>query len=680
MSNVNNEYKINSVGGTYAAKTMKCVNEAVAPFLPLVIVITTLTKEIADAYENVQYNKKTCGALVTRVEAVEVAIKGLIRQKEENIDKFCSQSYYNSFSKLANCLKQIKEFFNDISQLSKFKKFVSSRSIKDTFEKIIKDLDSCSIDLNLAISIATEQLNSILHSDMIEMKMFLDNIEGGITSLVNNNKKIDNSTECSVNNNNIVIKINNIEEQNKKIIEQNNELLEYKDKGKHKTLNFIPLNGEIDAIRFLNENDTTSKVDPEAKAKQIESSELTEAAERVTRGSKKTVLKKVYKTIDVACKQIPMDKIVQKHLAILGKLEACPHIIRFYGLSKLDRVDVMVFEWAEYGNLREVYLEYNIEWDTKISLARDICRGLIFLHAVKILHHDIRCENVLITEKMQPKICNFKFSREFNAVTSQIDDMNAIVHWLAPEKLKNINSDQDSKKYNNKTTSYTIQCDIFSFVMLLWELGFQERPYDDKSISEIQKHVLKGHRERLDDGLSSNQIKKEYFAIIKLGWEQEPSLRPGIQQIFNMLQKLYEKHVLKYSPRLRPKEEDIDVDEEIQNLSVLDHDKKVIPLTPFKEGLVAHKKHDYNKAWNCFEEHAKENEHIDYQKFLKYLKMSADNDNSTALYNLGEMYFNGRMGVAKDREKGIQYLKLAALKGQPKAKDILRTNDISYIF
>ncbi|CAI2179866.1 5180_t:CDS:2 [Funneliformis geosporum] len=728
MPNSNNEYKISGVGGNYAAKTMTCVNEAVAPFLPLVTVITTLTKEIADAYENVQYNKKTCGALVTRVEAVEVAIKGLIRQKEENIDKFCNQSYYNSFSKLANCLKQIKEFFNDISQLSKFKKFVSSGSIKDTFEKIVKDLDSCSIDLNLAISIATEQLNSILHSDMIEMKMFLDNIEGGITYLVNDRKTNVNSTELSVDNKNIVIKINNIEEQNQKIIEQNNELLEYKDK--QKTLNFTPLNGEIDAIRFLNENDTNSKVDPEAKAKGIDPLDLKDAAEHVKRGKKETVLKKVYKTMDVACKHIPMDKIVQKHLAILGKLEACPYIIRFYGLSKLERGNVMVFEWAEYGNLRQVYLNYNIGWDTKISLARDICRGLIFLHAVKILHHDIRCENVLITEKMQPKICNFKFSREFHAVTSQIDDMNAIVHWLAPEKLKNITSDPDPKKYNNKT-SYTIQCDIFSFVMLLWELGFQKKPYENMSISDIQKHVLKGKREILDEGLSPNLIKKEYCEIIKLGWEQEASLRPGIQQIFNMLQKLYEKHVLRVSPHLRPKEEVIDVDEDIHNLSILDHDKRVIPLTPFKEGLVAHKKHEFKKAWNCFEEHAKvgdilakywqgyyylegkcvekdlkkakelfkeaadggnadaqlryafclidkENEHIDYTKFLKYLKMSADNDNSTALYNLGEMYFNGRMGVETDQVKGIQYLKLAALKGQPKAKEILKNNNIIY--
>ncbi|CAG8602129.1 1198_t:CDS:2 [Funneliformis mosseae] len=55
--------------------------------------------------------------------------------------------------------------------------------------------------------------------------------------------------------------------------------------------------------------------------------------------------------------------------------------------------------------------------------------------------------------------------------------------------------------------------------------------------------------------------------------------------------------------------------------------------------------------------------------------MSADNENSTALYNLGEIYLNGRIGFEKDQQKGIQYLKLAALKGHSKAKEILKNND-----
>ena len=53
--------------------------------------------------------------------------------------------------------RQIKNLFDDISQLPKIKKYVSSGNIRDNFEKIIKEFNSCSKGLNLTISIATNE-------------------------------------------------------------------------------------------------------------------------------------------------------------------------------------------------------------------------------------------------------------------------------------------------------------------------------------------------------------------------------------------------------------------------------------------------------------------------------------------------------------------------------------------
>jgi hypothetical protein len=160
-------------GAAVFFKAMGNITQAVGPYLPLVAAIGILTKEIVEAYENVQYNKKTCAALVNRVEAAESAIKRLMRQKDENLQNFRRQDYYDSFSRFANCLKQIKKLFDDISQLPKIKKFFSSETIRENFERVIKEFNECSLDLNLAISIATndqmEKDLTILHEDMIEM-------------------------------------------------------------------------------------------------------------------------------------------------------------------------------------------------------------------------------------------------------------------------------------------------------------------------------------------------------------------------------------------------------------------------------------------------------------------------------------------------------------------------------
>ena len=342
---------------------------------------------------------------------------------------------------------------------------------------------------------------------------------------------------------------------------------------------------------------------------------------------------------------------------------------------------------------------------------------------------------MLITEKIQPKLCNFRFARKFDAVTSPIDNINAMIHWLAPEKLNHIPTEQDLKKPSTKKPDearYTIQCEIFSFGMLLWELGVQRKPYENMTILEVQKHVLKGGREKLE--LFPSGIQKGYYEIVKLAWQQEPSRRPGIQLLFNMLQELYENHVLnKESPLMRPlKDEE---DESLMNLDIPDtilnnNSQNVVPLLPVKEGLQAHKAGEYEKAWKCFEANAnvgdilakywqgyyylegkypkkdkkramelfeeaadagnadaqlryafclidKENNHIDSNKFMKYLQLAADNNNATALYNLGDVYFSGKLGTKKDQEKGVHYLRQAALHNQAKAIEILKKHNIS---
>ncbi|CAG8719977.1 11916_t:CDS:2 [Rhizophagus irregularis] len=494
---------------------MRTENEAIAPFISLVRLVFTLTKEIIEAYENVQCIKRTCGTLVNRVKAAGITIK------------------------------------------------------------------------------------------------FLQMIECGITDTANNNEITMNKLE--IQNNEIKFIAENIVVGNERLIEMNEELDGYKKV--YKTINYL-LNMRI------NEQDSI-------RAKDIKASELQDPPKYVPLrlGSRVKIQKKVFNAIEVACKPIPkyIFPMAQKYLATLEKLGACPYIIKFHGLSVIATVKVIVIEWAEYGTLRDVYQNYKINWGAKISIARDICCGLAFLQSVNILHHDIRCENVLINEKIQPKLCNFSFP---------------------------------------------------------------------------------SYREALNLGLNSYLI-KEYCEIIKLSWQQDPSLRPGIQSLFNKLQGLYEKNILKY------KGTTVDV-----------------PLFPVKVGLEAHKDGNYKKAWDIFETNAdvgdmlakywkgyyylvgiyinknkskamklfkkaadagnadaqlryafclinKENKNINAIEFMKYLQLAADNNNAAALYNVGDIYFSGKLGIKRDKEKGIYYLRQAALRKHARAKETLDKNNIS---
>ncbi|CAG8649536.1 970_t:CDS:2 [Ambispora leptoticha] len=674
--------------------------EAVKPFIPLLGAITIVIDEIIKVYEAAQYNKKICNALMDRVEAAQIAVKALQRRQKENEKKFRNQAYYESFNRFLQVLEKIKKFIKDVSQLKGFRKFSQANSVKDRFNDLITEFDQVVSDLNLAMVIASDEQRRIdqvaLEEDLAEMKLYLANIEGGLT---NQDKKISIALE------------------------------------------------EISLVKAKIE-----KSEQEMKPTQIPSSEIKFPLLPPQNRDTGSVEKRMWKGLDVAIKPIKLSKdtemkeedkthspySIETELALLGRLQEGRNIIKFYGLSRINDQDVKVMEWAEYGNLRGLYMKNDIDWPRKIQIAIDICRGLTFLHAVDILHHDIRCENILLTDRLEAKIANFHLSRLKEGPTRDIkSNIIEIVHWLAPEKFS-------SKPFK----PYTTKCDIFSYGMLLWELGHAKKPYENMTIKEIKEHVEKGDRETINFGLCPSGVQIEYAKLIKEAWAGDPYVRPTLQDIFLKLNKINE--TCPKSPGLSPRNSSDNSD--IPSLKPISspsqHNTPCIeansddlpefnfeieipikPLIPLEDGIKAYKEHDFKTAWECFEGHAKiknskaiywqgyylweglegkkdfkeaarlfkqaaddgisdaqlryalcvmksEGVKFNRDEFLKYLRLAADNGNPAAQYNLGDVLLNGKLNVKKDEEEGESYIRLAAIKEHPKALRVLEARGV----
>ncbi|PKC04957.1 kinase-like protein, partial [Rhizophagus irregularis] len=503
----------------FSLETIINLGESVEPYLPLIIAATSLIKQTVEAFEYAQYNKRSCAVLVERVQAAEVALNHCKQGNEKN---FCKKAYYSSFERFVAILEEIKGFIQDVAHLSGYRKFISNDIIKVRFQQLITDFDSIVSDLQLIMFIANEEKRKkdidTLQKDINEMTRFLEKINGGVTT---SDKKINNIFEY-------IITL----------------------KGKSSEKGFNPI---------INRIDSNELKEPIGGSQPVVSSR-----------NKHEIHKKLYRGQDVACKLIaeeqnksdksdkspetvpPISSRVHAELAILSNLEKCDYIINFHGLCEKDGSVLGVFGWAENGNLRELYEKFDIEWPRKLTIAINICRGIIFLHGCQILHHDIRCENILITENLEPKISNFEYTYALQANTSDIRQITQIIRWLAPEKM-------NSKKGEEGNVPYTIQCEIFSFGMLLWELAFQKVPYIDMEISEIQNHVLSGKREHLNFPLSSYGVEKEYGNIIKAAWLSDPSLRPELNYLFDVLEDLSSTFISEDSNRgLNPKDTIVD--------------------------------------------------------------------------------------------------------------------------
>ncbi|CAJ0643025.1 10727_t:CDS:2 [Entrophospora sp. SA101] len=160
--------------------------------------------------------------------------------------------------------------------------------------------------------------------------------------------------------------------------------------------------------------------------------------------------------------------------------------ITFYGVSCVDGKDVLVFDWAELGTLKEVY-EKNpeITWKQKLKIAHDICLGLQFIHECQLFHCDVRCENILIMgpDIATPKITNFFLSRKQMDMSKKIPSLNDIMPWMAPEKL-------DLK--GRYTTKYEIQRCFNYIISKAWHKKLESRP-NMPDILKILEKLYKKH-------------------------------------------------------------------------------------------------------------------------------------------------------------------------------------------
>ena len=67
-----------------------------------------------------------------------------------------------------------------------------------------------------------------------------------------------------------------------------------------------------------------------------------------------------------------------------------------------------------------------MDWDTRFRIIKGICQGLAFLHNTNIVHMDLKHENILLDDKMTPKIADFGLSRLFGQEQTRMRIQNVV--------------------------------------------------------------------------------------------------------------------------------------------------------------------------------------------------------------------------------------------------------------
>ena len=177
----------------------------------------------------------------------------------------------------------------------------------------------------------------------------------------------------------------------------------------------------------------------------------------------------------------------------------------------------IIMEYADGGDLTNQIKKYinenkKIEEDLIWYWFLQICQGIRYMHSKRIIHRDIKCQNIFLTTEGMIKVGDFGISKVLEHSFDYSKTPLGTPYFLSPEICS-------GSKYNFKIDMWMLGC-------VLYELTTFRKPFEGKTIPELIEKI-KG-REVLP-------IPKTYSEDLKILISKllckNPNNRPSIKEV-----------------------------------------------------------------------------------------------------------------------------------------------------
>lgn len=117
----------------------------------------------------------------------------------------------------------------------------------------------------------------------------------------------------------------------------------------------------------------------------------------------------------------------------------------------------LVMEYCGAGSVTDLVkstLNLSLKEDWIAYICREITRGLAHLHASKIIHRDIKGQNVLLTDNAEVKLVDFGVSARLDKTIGRRNTFIGTPYWMSPEVIAC--DENPEAKYDNRSDLWSL--------------------------------------------------------------------------------------------------------------------------------------------------------------------------------------------------------------------------------
>eukprot|EP00760_Papus_ankaliazontas_P012725 PhM_4_TR15512/c0_g1_i1/m.9023/K08857/NEK1_4_5; NIMA (never in mitosis gene a)-related kinase 1/4/5 len=195
-----------------------------------------------------------------------------------------------------------------------------------------------------------------------------------------------------------------------------------------------------------------------------------------------------------------------------------PNIVQFYDSFETENTLYIVMEYAESGDLERMLKLRKKEPLTEaevLHIFTQLCAALNHLHCLKILHRDLKLQNVFLSgtkEKPVVKLGDFGISTVLRNTHAMARTVCGTPYYFSPEICEN-------KPYNNKS-------DVWSLGCILYELCTLKHAFEGANMVALMRRIIRGNPNPIPQSYS-----KDLASLIDAMLHRNPKARPSIRRI-----------------------------------------------------------------------------------------------------------------------------------------------------